>query len=145
MNIGTAGITLLQGFETLRLKAYKATPIERYFTIGWGHCGPDVKPDDAWTQDHADAQLVADLATAEGAVNRAVTAPLTQNQFDALVCLAFNIGVGAFEGSTLVKYLNLHKYQMADSEFLRWNKQAGVILIGLVRRRKAERALFLTA
>jgi lysozyme len=77
------------------------------------------------------------------AVNDAVNIPLSQNQFDALVSLAYNIGTNAFKTSTLVKYLNALDYKAAADQFLVWNKAGGSVLKGLVRRREAERALFL--
>ena len=71
-----------------------------------------------------------------------MTVPLTQNQFDALVSLTYNIGSGAFNNSTLLK-LNKGDYQGAADQFLVWNKADGKVMKGLVRRREAERALFL--
>jgi hypothetical protein len=72
-----------------------------------------------------------------------VKVPLTQNQFDALVSLVYNIGQTAFSNSTLLKKLNAKDYQGAADQFLRWNKGGGKVMKGLVRRREAERALFL--
>ncbi len=77
------------------------------------------------------------------AVNDVVSVPLSQNQFDALVSLAYNIGTNAFKTSTLVKYLNALDYKAAAYEFPKWNRRGGKVLKGLVRRREAERALFL--
>lgn len=142
MKTGPAGLALLKGFEKCSLAAYLDG--NNVWTQGWGHTGPDVDQCRLWTQDEADAHLATDLAHAEGAINQYVKAPLNQNQFDALVCLTYNIGTAAFHGSTLLKYLNLQKFQLADSEFLKWNHDAGKIVMGLVRRRQAERALFLS-
>lgn len=124
------------------------------WTIGWGHTGPDVFPGKAQSQEVADSELAWDIRKlAEEPVNELVTVPVNQNQFDALVSLTFNIGRGdadpetpevGLEGSTLLKYLNQGKFQLAAAEFLKWNKSGGVIRGGLVRRRKAERDLFLT-
>lgn len=139
--IGQLGLALLKSFEQCRLTAYLdggGVP-----TIGWGHTR-GVNAGDTCTQAQADQWLVEDLVPAQGAVNHYVTAPINQNQFDALVCLAFNIGSGNFTSSTLLKYLNLQKYSLADSEFLKWNKVHGVIIAGLVRRRRAERELFMS-
>jgi lysozyme len=72
-----------------------------------------------------------------------VTVPLSQNQFDALVSLAYNIGTNAFKTSTLVKYLNALDFKAAADEFLKWNRGGGKVMKGLVRRRETERALFL--
>jgi hypothetical protein len=76
-------------------------------------------------------------------VRKGVTAPLTQNQFDALVCFAFNVGNGALLSSTLLRELNKRDYAAAANQFLRWNKAGGHELPGLTRRREAERRLFL--
>ncbi|WP_312069487.1 lysozyme, partial [Acinetobacter sp.] len=76
-------------------------------------------------------------------VNNLVKVPLSQNQFDALVSLTYNIGSTAFKNSTLLKKLNAKDYAGAADQFLRWNKGGGKVLKGLVRRREAERALFL--
>lgn len=69
--------------------------------------------------------------------------PLSQNQFDALVSLVYNIGETAFSNSTLLKKLNAKDYQGAADQFPRWNKGGGQVLKGLVRRRADERDLFL--
>lgn len=84
-----------------------------------------------------------DLAKFEKTVNESVTVPINQNQFDALVSLTYNIGSGAFKNSTLLKKLNKGDYQGAADQFLVWNKAGGKVMKGLVRRREAERALFL--
>lgn len=140
MRIGTPGLQLLESFEKCRLEAYQDGG--GVWTIGWGHTR-GVKAGDTCNQAQADSWLMSDLTEAETAIDAAVKYPLNQNQFDALVCLVYNIGVEAFQKSTLLKYLNLNKMQMADSEFLKWNHDNGVVVLGLVRRRRAERALFL--
>ena len=98
---------------------------------------------DTCTEEQAEAWFLEDVAWAEDCVNRAVTAQLSQEEFDACVSLCFNIGCKAFSGSTLVKMLNSSDYDGASEQFLRWNKQAGKELAGLTRRREAERELFL--
>ncbi len=80
----------------------------------------------------------------EPAISRLVKVPLVQSQFDALSSLIFNIGAGAFGDSTLLRLLNLGDYQGAADQFLRWNKGGGRVLLGLMRRREEERAMFLT-
>jgi len=77
-------------------------------------------------------------------VNEAVTSQLTQNEFDALCSLCFNIGCKAFTDSTLVRLLNEGDFDAAEAQFKRWNKQAGKELAGLTRRRSAEETLFAT-
>jgi len=140
MRIGPKGIALVKEFEDCRLEAYLPTP-EDVPTIGWGSTR-GVSMGDVWTQAQADAALLDDLEDAETCVNRQVKVPLQQEEFDALVSLAFNIGCNAFAGSTLVRKLNESDYDGAAKEFLRWSKQAGKVLPGLVRRRAAEAKLF---
>ena len=116
-------------------------------TIGWGHRIHDTERfDKPLTAAQADALLRLDLERFATGVNERVTVPLTQAMFDALVCFAFNVGLGAFVGSTLLRLLNQRFYAAAAGQFPRWNKatEAGqkIILLGLIRRRAAERALF---
>ncbi len=87
--------------------------------------------------------LLAAVLTTEAAVNMLVTVPLNQNQFDALVSFTYNVGEGHLESSTLLKLLNQGDYMGAADQFLRWNKVDGQIILGLVRRRHKEQALFL--
>ena len=143
MNIGKAGIALIQSYEKCRLKAYLPTPADKW-TIGWGHTGDDVGPDTVWTQEEADAEFLNDIAWVENCVNKAVTAQLTQNEFDALCSLCFNIGCPKFQTSTLVKLLNQHNFDAAEQEFRRWDKQKGQVLAGLTKRRAEEARLFET-
>jgi lysozyme len=90
-------------------------------------------------------QLLKDhLTSVEDFVNRTVTYPLTQNQFDAVCSLVYNIGVGNFRSSTLLKRLNEGNVRAAADEFPRWNQAGGKVLAGLVARRGEERALFLS-
>lgn len=139
MQISEKGLALIKEFEGLRLEAYQCSA--DVWTIGYGHTA-GVRKGDVITKATADRMLADDVSEFESAVNNAVTAPLTQNQFDALVSLAFNIGATAFKNSTLVKKLNL-RHDAAD-EFLRWRYVNRVESPGLRRRREAERALFLS-
>ena len=86
--------------------------------------------------------LQSDVHRFEECVNRLITVPLNQNQFDALVSFAFNVGCGALEDSTLRRLLNQGRYDTVCDQLRRWNKGGGVVLPGLVRRREAECALF---
>jgi lysozyme len=117
-------------------------------TIGWGHL---IRPGESFTvidQARGEQLLKADLAMAEEVVNRKVTAPISQNQYDALVSFAFNAGIQAFADSTLLKKLNARDYSGAADELLRWkyytDKGTGQKLVseGLLARRRAERDLF---
>lgn len=141
----TKGIELIKEFEGLRTTAYKCPA--GVWTIGYGHTGAvDGKPITSGmkiTAAKATELLRGDLAKFEAAVNSYVKATLTQNMFDALVSFSFNVGAGALKTSTLLRKLNAGDYDGAADEFLKWNKAGGVVLNGLVRRRKAERTLFL--
>lgn len=143
MRPSSAAYELIKEYEGLRLHAYQDS--DGVWTIGWGHTG-DVQAGDVITAHQAEVLLAADVAVAEAAVRRLVTAPLTQGQFDALVSFVFNLGAGRLKGSTLLTKLNARDYAGAAAEFGRWTKGtvAGrkVTLPGLVKRRAAERAMF---
>ncbi|MEK5415081.1 lysozyme [Paenibacillus sp. FSL L8-0708] len=139
--ISQVGISLIKSFEGCRLTSYKPVPTEIYYTIGWGHYGPDVKAGMTITQAQADSMLVSDLEKYEAYVNDPVYVPVTawlnQNQFDALTSFCYNCGNGSLKklcvGRTITEIAqNITKY----------NKGGGNVLAGLVRRRKAELDLF---
>jgi lysozyme len=137
------GVGLLKRWEGLKLEAYPdpATGGEPW-TIGYGHTR-GVSKGQRITLAQAERLLREDLERFELGVEALVTAPISQGQFDALVSLAFNIGLVAFKNSTLLRKLNLGQH-CAD-EFMRWNR-AGYprrVINGLTARRFAERALFL--
>lgn len=140
MKTGINGFNLIKEFEGLRLHTYKC-PADRW-TIGYGHTA-NASANDVITEAQAISLLYQDVAKSERAVNQYVRVPLTQNQFDALVSFVFNLGVGNFRTSTLLKKLNAGDYDDAAKEFGRWIHAGGKALPGLVRRREAERALFL--
>ena len=142
MNIGDRGLALIKSFEGLRLEAYLdsvGVP-----TIGYGHT-KDVQMGDTCTEEQADEWLREDCADAEECVNSAVSVPLTQNEFDALVSFVFNLGCGALRRSTLLRLLLDSDYDGAAAQFHRFNKAGGQPLAGLTRRRAAEAKLFETA
>ncbi|NWA29033.1 lysozyme [Pseudomonas gingeri] len=143
MKTSPNGIAVLKYFESCRLTAYPdpasgGAP----WTIGWGHTGPEVTPGLVWTQEQADSQLTSDLVSREQAVSKAVTVPLTQGQFDALVDFVYNLGAGNFQTSTLLSLINAEDMAGAVEQFARWNKAGGKVMAGLTRRRAAEAALF---
>lgn len=142
MKLSSSGLALIEGFEGFRSKAYKVVKTEKYYTIGFGHYGPDVRFGDTITKAKAETLLKSDVATAEKAVNEYVKVKLNQNQFDALVSFVYNVGSGAFSTSTLLKELNQGDYKAASAQFPRWNKSGGKVLPGLVTRREKEKALF---
>lgn len=143
--ISDRGIALIREFEGLSLEAYPdpATGGEPY-TIGVGTTG-GVKLGDTCTEEQAVEWLRDDCTHAETAIDELVEVELTQNQRDALISLIYNIGVGNFKNSTLLKLLNAGNFISAANQFGRWNKAAGKVMAGLTRRREAEMALFLEA
>lgn len=142
MKTSRQGIELVKQFEGFAPTAYICPAGKK--TVGFGHV---VRPGESIatpiTQAQATGLLISDLAIAERAVESAVIVPLSQEQFDALVSLTFNIGAGAFAKSTLVKRLNEGKYHDAAAQFDRWVHAGKKKLPGLVKRRKAEKDLFL--
>lgn len=146
MKTSEAGKALIKSFESCSLKPYLCPA--RIPTIGWGTTRyPDGRmvsiSDPRISQAQADAYLEHDLAAFERNVLQLLRVTPTQNQFDALVSFAYNLGAGALEKSTLLKKLNANDRSGAGNEFLKWDKAKGVVLPGLTRRRKAERAMFL--
>lgn len=146
MQISGRGLALIKQFEGCRLSAYQDSV--GVWTIGYGWTQPvDGKPVCAGmtiTQSTADSLLASGVVQYVNGVNRLVRVALNQNQFDALVDFAYNLGVAALESSTLLKKLNAGDYRGAADEFPKWNKAGGKVLNGLVKRREAERALFLS-
>ena len=136
---------LIKRFEGCRLTAYPdpATGGEPV-TIGYGHCGPEVKSGMTISQAIADAYLVKDVTHAADALERAVTVPLTQGQVDALCSFIFNCGAGNFLKSTMLRKINNGDKLGASLELLKWTKAAGKDMPGLVKRRAAEQSLFLS-
>ena len=147
MKISEKGLGLIKEFEGLVLKPYKdAVGIP---TIGYGNTyyedGRKVSlSDPAITEERATELLKMVVKRYEDAINRYVQVPITQNQFDALVSFAYNVGNENVRKSTLMKLLNRKQYTEAADQLLRWNKAGGKTLKGLTRRRQAERVLFLS-
>lgn len=146
MNIGDRGLDLIRAFEGFRAEPYlDAVGVP---TIGYGSTyypgGQRVRlTDPPISEPEARRLMQATLAEFEDGISAALQVDVTQSQFDALVCWAFNVGVSAAQNSTLMRKLNSGDYLGAADQFLRWNKAGGQVLRGLTRRREAERALFL--
>lgn len=143
MKLSNAGLNLIKSFEGCRLTAYKALPNEKYFTIGYGHNGSDVRDNERITQKQALNLLRNDTEKFVEGVNDMVHVALNQNQFDALVSLAYNIGLGAFKGSSLLDFINKRDFKHASEEFDLWVHSGDKVVQGLVTRRQKEKALFL--
>ena len=139
--VGEAGLALIKQFEGCRLTAYRAVPMEKYRTIGWGHYGPDVEENQTISQAEADRLLLADCQRFADAVDDPKNCPPTEelndNQRDALISFTFNCGVGRLK--TLCKGRGLPEIRDAMALY---NRGGGKKLPGPVRRRAAEQALF---
>lgn len=141
MTINERGFRLICDFEGCVLKVYlDAVGLP---TVGVGH-RTNLPVGTPITQTTADTLLHDDLERFESGVEGMVTHMVTDNQFSALVCLAFNIGLNALKHSTLLRKLNAGDVQGAADQFLVWNRAATIIMPGLTRRRQAERELFLS-
>jgi lysozyme len=149
VKISPRGLLLITDHEQFRPTAYLPTKNDRW-TIAWGHT-KGVKEGDTCTHEQGKVWLADDVGEAEAGVLKHVHVPLTQNQFDALVSLVFNIGAGIRDGkkgdfadSTLVDKLNALDYTGAAAQFDKWVYQGKKKLGGLVIRRATERILFKT-
>lgn len=141
--INQAGIDLLKKFEGFSSHIYK--DVAGYDTVGYGHL---VRSGEKFTipmsQNNAEKLLKLDIIKAEQCINENCHRELTDNQFSALCCLVYNIGCGAFKGSTLLLMLNKYSpIRECANQFLRWNKVGSVEIEGLTNRRAAEKELFL--
>lgn len=139
MKISARGIDLIKQFEGFKAEAYKCPA--GVWTIGYGFTS-DVKQGDTIARSDADKRLISELGYYERVIEKHVKKPLTQSQFDALASFVFNIGEGAFVKSTMLKLLNKGDMVGASAQFSRWDKAKGMVLQGLVRRRRAEADLF---
>lgn len=157
MKLSNAGIDLIHSFESCELTAYPDPKTGGVpWTIGYGHTGADVTKGLVISEAKANELFLRDVARFEEIVNKAVTVPLTQNQFDAMVSIVFNVGPGGStkdgiirlksgNPSTLLKKLNAGDYAGAANEFPRWCSPGSNVERGLSIRRRAERDHFLKA
>lgn len=140
--INQAGLDLLKSSEGCSLTAYKDGG--GVWTIGYGTTGSEVSPGLKITQKQADDFLKADLSVFCEAIDDLVHVPLTDNQFSALVVFVYNVGINAFSKSTLRALLNNGGYEDAANQLVRWSKDNGKTIPGLLARREREKALFKT-
>ncbi len=138
--IPPAALTLIKRFEGRSLQAYRC-PAGK-LTIGYGHTGPDVCDGQTILPDVAETLLLQDAGRVGIAIEKAVTVPLTDNEFAALICFTFNVGVGNFLRSSLLIILNQGCYEFVPLQLVRWNRAGGEVMGGLSRRRAAEVALW---
>lgn len=139
-HVSPDGLHLLKNLEGLRLTAYLDSA--NVWTIGYGHTGTEVHAGMRITEEEAERLLKQDLEKFEKAVENNLAKPASPGQFDAMVILAFNVGAGAFVGSTLLRLFNSGDVRGAFLQFTEWNKVGTQILQGLCRRRAAEQWRF---
>lgn len=142
-NTITVGMGIIQRWEKCRLKAFIPVPGDPP-TVGWGATGPGITIDTEWTQQQADADLANRCAIIASQLRTGIKVPTTDNQFGAIMSLAYNEGISAILGSTLLRKLNAGDIQGAANQFLVWTMAHGKELQGLLNRRKDERNVFLT-
>ena len=144
MKVSSKGLELIKEFEGFSSVAYLCSA--KKATIGYGNTfwedGTPVKIGDQISKERAETLLKHVVDNFSVAVEVDIKIEVTQNQFDALVSLAYNIGLGAFKNSTLLRQLNRGNFVGASQEFLRWDKSNGKPLLGLTRRREREKILF---
>jgi GH24 family phage-related lysozyme (muramidase) len=141
MKTSDVGINLIKRFEGFESEPYLC-PAGKW-TIGYGWTHGVTKDSKPITEAEATKLLADGLGSYEIGVLDCVDVDLQQCEFDALVSFAYNLGVHALRGSTLLKKLNEADYEGAADQFLRWDKANGKVLAGLTKRREAERELFL--
>lgn len=139
---------IIAKFEGLRLKSYPDSG--GIYTIGYGttinpETGLPIKKGDVITKEKALAWLRLNTAALETQIKKIVKVPINANQLTALTSLAYNIGMGAFSRSTLLRLLNNGtEKNLVAAQFIRWNKVKGQVVDGLTKRRKLEAELFLS-
>jgi lysozyme len=142
LKINDRGLALIKRAEGLKLDSYRCPA--GIATVGYGHTGPDVRIPMTITPGQAERLLHEDLGRFEQGVEAVCGgAPTNPNQFSAMVSLAYNIGLGKFATSTVLKRHKAGDPEGAASAFLMWNKGGGKVLPGLVARREQERLLYL--
>src|SRR5471030_715674 len=142
MRTSQKGIALLKVLRGLRLKSYQDSV--GVWTIGYGTTR-GIGPGMTISNEQAERMLQNDIARFEPEIERLVKVLLNQGQWDALMSFTYNLGATNLGSSTLLRLLNAKDYAGAAEQFPRWNKAGGQVLNGLVKRRAAERALFLGA
>lgn len=139
-HVSQRGIDFIKRFEGFKPMAYR--DVGGIWTVGYGHTGPDVTEALIITEATAGQLLEADVRKFEICVENALHRPVNQEQFDALVSFAFNVGCDAFKKSTMLRHINAGNHDAVVAEFARWNKVGDREIEGLTRRRRAEADLY---
>ena len=134
-------IDFIKQYEGLRLTAYYDSV--NVLTIGYGHTGRDVHGGEIITQQEADSLLTNDILLFWNSISRNIKASLTDYQHAALTSFAYNLGMSNLLSSTLWRLVNEGQFELASEQFTRWVYAGGEILPGLVKRREAEKEMFL--
>jgi len=113
------------------------------WTIGYGATGSDIEKGTVWTQEQAEEDLLGRLHTLGDRIDAVTHVPLNDNQKAAICSFVYNVGIGNYKGSTMLRLINNGDFDGAAAEFDKWNKAAGKVLPGLVTRRAEESKLFL--
>lgn len=142
LRLNKTGLDLIKKFEGCRLQAYQ--DVSGIWTVGWGQTGPWIDESTMLSQAQADTLLERELKKKEEAMSRIVIAPTTENEWAALVSLAYNIGIGAFANSTLLRYLNSDQKGLVPEQFLVWCKVKKKVIPSLLARRQTEKELYET-
>lgn len=147
MDISRNGLKFIMDMEGCVIKPYNDAI--GYATIGVGHLigkravtSEDKAKYANFTQQNALDLLKVDIATYVKSINSLLIVPVNQGQFDAMVSLAFNIGIGNFTTSSVLKYTNMRMFHKAQDSFALWNKAGGKVLAGLTRRRAGEAVMY---
>lgn len=141
MKLNQAGIDIIKHYEGCKLESYP--DLTGRWTIGWGTTGPDIVYGLTWTQEDCDKILRADLDHLEIRLSKIITnSAVNDNQFSACCSFAYNLGVGRFMNSTLLKLINHNALPEASQEFPKWDRGGGEVVQGLLNRRLAEQKLF---
>lgn len=134
------GREMIRQFEGERLHSYRCPA--GVWTISVGVTGPHVTEGMTITQAESDELFAAALRGFEQGINKLLLVPVTQNQWDAIISLGYNIGLQNLKTSTLLRLLNKGCFREASLQFERWSHAGGQQMPGLLRRRRAEMALF---
>jgi len=135
-------LDLVKEFEGCKLEAYQDQVGK--WTVGYGSTGPGINEDTVWTQEQADTRLIVSLERFQAQIIKNTEMALGDNQLDALTSFVYNLGLGSYLKSTLKKKIEDKEFVEAADEFLKWDRVGGEVSPGILRRRKAERQLFLS-
>ena len=136
-------LEIIKKYEGFSSQAYKCPA--GVWTVGWGHTGRDINKDTILTREEAELMLKKDVANLQEQILFLLDDKPTTNELDALTSLCYNIGLGAFKKSRLLKRINLKENgELIAKEWIEFNKVNGKVVKGLLRRRAEEICLYFT-